>query len=120
MLGSVILEAGTPLPDDFVGPARPAETITLQEPTVDTAIGLARDTLDALMATGFDAACFVAPPDENLRPSVPHGPRRNIALFSRHIALFAECAVSAPRALSGRRVNTNGGSISGLKMGGSG
>ena len=55
MLGSVILEAGTPLPDDFVGPARPAETITLQEPTVDTAIGLARDTLDALMATGFDA-----------------------------------------------------------------
>lgn len=55
MLGSVILESGTPLPDDYVGPERPEETKSLREPTVDMAIALARGTVDALIATGFDA-----------------------------------------------------------------
>jgi hypothetical protein len=54
MLGSVTLEAGTPIPADFVGPERPDDTKSLRAPTVDEAVALARDAVNALVASGFD------------------------------------------------------------------
>ena len=53
VLGSVILEAGTPLPDDFTGSSRPEETEPLSYPSADSAIALARGALAALIASGF-------------------------------------------------------------------